>query len=218
VTVGANAMLKADRVDVSNNTKPVGSATLTINNGGTVKGAVIVHTGGLLNGTKGKKGVTGDVKVNGGDVVLAPGPLDVGGSYVQTSDSTLQIELDGLDSFATVDVAGKGAFSAGSSLAFDFAGFRPTVGESFTFFDALGGVNVAPSADNCVNGEFGCSFVGVPSTLDFEVLSTADTLSLVVIGGTAVPEPREAGLLLLGFAALAGRLAGRSARQLRRVP
>jgi hypothetical protein len=140
VTVGANATLKADRVDVSNNTKPVGSATLTINNGGTVKGAVIVHTGGLLNGTKGKKGVTGDVKVNGGDVVLAPGPLDVGGSYVQTSDSTLQIELDGLDSFATVDVAGKGAFSAGSSLAFDFAGFRPTVGESITFFDALGGV------------------------------------------------------------------------------
>jgi hypothetical protein len=79
---------------------------------------------------------------------------------------------------------------------------------------------VAPSADNCVNGEFECSFVGVPSTLDFEVLSTADTLSLVVIGGTAVPEPREAGLLLLGFAALAGRrlLAGRSAGQLRRVP
>jgi T5SS/PEP-CTERM-associated repeat protein len=215
VTVGNESRLVAGRIRVgaalgTNAANNVKNATLTIEGGGVVDADVIVRSGGTLNG---KKGVKQGKTVNddkSGNVTLEAGPLDLSESYAQNG-GTLQIDLDGPNSFATVDVAGTGAFSAGSSLVFDFAGFRPTVGESFTFFDALGGVNVTPSADNCVNGEFECGFVGVPSTLDFEVLSAPDTLTLVVTGGTAVPEPREACLLLLGFAALAGRrlLAGR---------
>ena len=203
-TVGKDATLSAKTLNIGGTKAEPLKGTLTIEDGGTVNANVDEGPGATVIGTSGIKKIK-NFKNSGGKLDVQPGPIDIGGSYSQASSAALEIELDGLNSFGLVDAGRTGAFSAGTSLEFDFAGFWPTVGESFTFFDALGGVNVAPSNDNCANGEFDCSFLGVPPTLDFEVVSAADTLSLVVTGGTAVPEPRVAELFLLGFAALAGR-------------
>jgi T5SS/PEP-CTERM-associated repeat protein len=191
------------------------TANLTISNNGRVSSPITVNKGSTLTG---RKGVDGKITNNGGNVVLAPGGLRDTGAYVQAATGTLTTELASSNSFGVLDAAGKGNFGFGTDLDFVF-NFQPVKGETFTFFDALGGLNVAPSLYNCVNGVFNCSFSGVSSLDKFEVLSSLNTLTLVTVSAvSAVPEPNSTALFGAGLALLSGLTAmGRRKTQGRMV-
>ncbi len=181
---------------------------LTISNNGKVSAPVTVNKGSTL---KGRKGISGQITNNGGTVVLAPGGLTDTASYVQSIPGTLTTDLNGPSAFGVLNASGTGAFGAGTALDFVFS-FQPTKGETFTFFDALEGLNVAPSVDNCAEGVFTCNFFGVPTGDKFEVESGVDTLTLLTL--STVPEPGTLGVFGFGLAGLWGITAmGRRGRK-----
>jgi T5SS/PEP-CTERM-associated repeat protein len=202
---GKGSVLKATDV-VLGGAGTVGN--LTISNDGKVGSPVTVNKGSTLTG---RKGVDGKITNNGGTVVLAPGGLTDDASYVQTTPATLTTDLAGANAFGILNAAGTGTFGAGTALDFMFS-FQPATGETFTFFDALGGINVAPSLDNCATDVFTCSFSGVPTGDRFEVESSPTALTLVTL--STVPEPAGLGVFGLGLAALGGVAAiGRRGRK-----
>src|SRR5207245_4329859 len=100
---GTSSLLKAGEVVIGG-----GGATgdLTISNGGTVDAPMVnVNEGGTLNGKKGVKDFKKSIKNNGGKVAVAPGPMNIGGSYTQLT-GILEIDLTGPDQFAALNIVG----------------------------------------------------------------------------------------------------------------
>ena len=133
---------------------------------------------------------------------MAPGTLSVGGTYIQSENGSLQIELSSPALFGMLDITAKAVFAPGTTLDFDFVDFTPTEGETFTFLTAKGGVDLLSSDFNCGENVFTCNFSGVPAGLEFEVESRPEALTLVTLN--SVSEPTTLGILGASLVMLAG--------------
>ncbi len=119
--------------------------TTTVSNGillvnGSVTSPVVVNTGATLGGT----GAVGSVTVNSGGTVSpgsgALGTLTVNGSYNQTSNGNLEIQLGGTAPGSGFDrLAVSGAASIAGTLNLSLAnGFNPSVGQTFAIISSSG--------------------------------------------------------------------------------
>jgi len=172
-----------------------GTGTLTVRDGGVVKGdAVRIGSGGILsgNGT-----VIGNV-VNAGGIIApgnSPGTLTIQGSL--ESHGLIQIQVEGLNpgQFDVLNVLGD-AVLAGSTIEFIFQnGYLPKLGDSFDFLS--GNTNQNPLAGvlyEYTGAAPGFLFNVDPNTGVFVALNNA---------APAVPEPEPFVLLAMGLVAVA---------------
>jgi T5SS/PEP-CTERM-associated repeat protein len=172
-----------------------GTGTLTVRDGGVVKGdAVRIGSGGILsgNGT-----VIGNV-VNAGGIIApgnSPGTLTIQGSL--ESHGLIQIQVEGLNpgQFDVLNVLGD-AVLAGSTIEFIFQnGYLPKLGDSFDFLS--GNTNQNPLAGvlyEYTGAAPGFLFNVDPNTGVFVALNNA---------APAVPEPEPFVLLAIGLVAVA---------------
>ena len=141
--VDASTWTSADDIDVG----IVGTATLTVTNGGIVSAAGVVSIGppGTLQGNG---HIAAKVR-NGGTVAPGLNPtliqsnmiatLHVDGDYTQTSAGELDIQLGSTASFDKLTVGGSATLGGTLSVSL-FNGFTPVVGNSFDLFTATGGI------------------------------------------------------------------------------
>jgi len=172
-----------------------GTGTLTVRDGGVVKGdAVRIGSGGILNGNG---TVIGNV-VNAGGIIApgnSPGTLTIQGSL--ESHGLIQIQVEGLNpgQFDVLNVLGD-AVLAGSTIEFIFQnGYLPKLGDSFDFLS--GNTNQNPLAGvlyEYTGAAPGFLFNVDPNTGVFVALNNA---------APAVPEPEPFVLLAMGLVAVA---------------
>jgi len=117
------------------------------------------------------------------------GTLPIAGDLTQSSNGTLQLDLGGAGQFGRLQVAGKAQL--GGTLQVTFVnGFEPTIGQTFQFLTAAGGVN---------NSFQQLVLPSLPSGARWSFVSGGNSVALQVI---AVPEP-STGCAVLMFVGLA---------------
>ena len=171
------------------------SAGTLIVNGSAVNSAFTVNSGATLGGS----GTIGALTVAGGGILApgnSPGTLTFNGDLTLGAGSTLRIEIGGTSQgteYDYLDVGG--AATLGGSLAVTWHnGFTASLGDTFTFLTAAGGVS----------GSF--SSTALPDLgggLAWSYGQTSDSAFLTVV--SAIPEPATwsvvAGAMALGFVA-----------------
>lgn len=176
-----------------------GSAALVVGPGtpvGAADGSLTVATGGSLFGT----GTVVGALVNQGLIGpgSSPGTLVVDGDYQQDGGAILAIELGGSiqgSEFDLVSISGQASLGGDVEVTL-VDGFLPTLGETFVFLEAAGGVNGLFENLFCTN----CG-----SGIGFDLVHGPDFASL-----TAVPLPGAVWLLgpALGLLLTAARRRG----------
>ncbi len=167
---------------------------------GAADGSVTVAAGGSFGGTGSVVGTL----VNHGHLApgLSPGMLSVDGAYEQGAAATLALEIGGLAQgleFDFLDVTGTASLTGVVEVSL-FDAYVPTLGSTYVFLEAAGGISGVFDGITCVN----CGGVA------FELVYGADNVSLNAV---AAPVPLPAAVWLLGsaFAGLAGARRHRSA-------
>lgn len=166
---------------------------------GAADGSVTVAAGGSLSGT----GSIVSTLVNLGSLApgQSPGVLGVDGSYAQGAGAILALDVGGLAqgvAFDFLDVSGSASLAGvvGVSL---FDSYVPTLGATFVFLEAAGGINGIFDGITCAN----CGDVA------FELVYGSHDVSLNTVAAP-VPLPAAGWLLASAIAGLAGTRRRRS--------
>jgi PEP-CTERM motif len=157
----------------------------------TAAGGVEVN-GGTLLGNAGT--ITGDVTLAGtlspGNASNTAGAININGNYLQTSAGVFDLGIGGLvagGQFDLLSIAGTAGLNGTLDISLE-NGFFPTVGDTFTFLLASGGVN---GVFGTVNG------LNIGNGEMFDVIYKANSVELQATS-TTPPVPEPASLLLLG--------------------
>jgi autotransporter-associated beta strand protein len=182
-------------------------------NGGVLKvtGSITSNTFVNPSGTLAGTGTINGSVTNSGGIVSpgdAPGTLTVNGNYTQSNGGVLNIQIASPTLFSQLILRGHATipppvigrpFGApvmtGSNLILDFInGFAPTIGETFDFLSAAGGVSATFFTNVTIEGlQPGFMYTVSPTGAgDF-------TLTALNNGVSSVPEPGFFSLLLTGL-------------------
>ena len=131
----------------------------------------------------------------------SPGTLSVDGAYEQGAAAILALEIGGLSqgaAFDFLDVSGTASLAGLVEVSL-FDGYVPTLGATFEFLEAAGGISGVFDGITCAN----CGDVA------FELVYGAHTVSLNAVAAP-VPLPAAVWLLASALAGLAGTRRRRS--------
>lgn len=173
------------------------AATIVLNGANTTFAAISAVTSntGTFKLENGATFTTAGNFTNSGTLSLDPSTLNVAGNLVLNNTSTFDMGIAGTHTgqFDTINVNG-GSATVGGTLSLSLEnGFTASIGESFVFLDATGGItgtftNAGPYD---VNGYV------------FELVKTSPNDLALQVG--AVPEPTTLGLLTIGGLGLLAR-------------
>jgi autotransporter-associated beta strand protein len=155
----------------------------------------------VQQGTLNAVAMGGNLVETGG--VVAPavgvGTLTIGGTFTQSSGSTLAIELASGASFDHVVVTGAASLSGAIQVSL-LSGFNPTVGSTFDILTASS-INLSGLT---VNGPGGWSATTIGNTLRLTRTALASAATAIV------PEPGAVALAVIAAGALLGRIRRRA--------
>ena len=166
---------------------------------GAADGSVTVTAGGSFSGAGSVVGTL----INLGSLApgQSPGTLSVDGAYEQGAAAILALEIGGLSqgaAFDFLDVSGTASLAGLVEVSL-FDGYVPTLGATFEFLEAAGGISGVFDGITCAN----CGDVA------FELVYGAHTVSLNAVAAP-VPLPAAVWLLASALAGLAGTRRRRS--------
>lgn len=181
-------------IAIGANYAPPSEALVTLNNEGTLQGAVEIQQNGILQGDGGI--VDGELRLFGGTLSpgLSPGTLNITGD-ANLLDGLLQLEWDSPTSYDVLNIGG--ALTLGADLMIDlvFSDIAPTVIDLADFFNA--------SSFDIGAFDFGTQF----SASFAPGYTGSGTASVSFFGGeiytvsnaVSIPEPPMSALFALGF-------------------
>ncbi|MCX2864922.1 PEP-CTERM sorting domain-containing protein [Paucibacter sp. PLA-PC-4] len=187
--VNANGTLNAGGI-VSGYVQDGASATTIVD--GLLKASTLRLEAGTL---KGSGTVQADVINLGGTIAAgnSPGVLTIDGDLTLGTDSLLVVEVAGLLQGAQYDwLRVNGDVTLGGALQLDFGGYKPVIGETYSFLT---------SGNGLIDGSFARVFAnGYELTMNYGT----DGVIAKVAAVSAVPEPATYGLMMLGLGLLGG--------------
>jgi hypothetical protein len=128
---------------------------------------------------------------NHGSMILDPSTLDIFGNFTLAPDGSLVLDLAGNtpDLISSLNISGFGLFQG--TIDFDFIdGFAPKIGDSFDFFNILGGADFSGATFKIDGLQPGFLYTDMFSNGSFTLLAQNDGVST-----TATPEPGSLWLL-----------------------